>query len=231
MRRHSGPANRRWVALAVILVAAAGGTLRWLTASDHRDSALLTDDPRADIADVYTFRSPANPDRLVLAMTVAGFIPPSEVGTTFFDPDVLYQFKIDDDGDAVEDVVIQAFVSGTGVNQVMRFRGPAVPGVTGNVSRVLRGPETASVRVSSTATAISASRSGITVFAGVRDDPFFFDLGQFVRIVNGQASGFNNPGTDAFAGFNVLAIVVEVPMSMLGSGPDLAVWGTTGRPQ
>jgi hypothetical protein len=72
------------------------------------------------------------------------------------------------------------------------------------------------------------SNDGITVFAGVRDDPFFFDLTQFQAILAGQASGFRNPGVDTFAGTNVLAIVVEVPISMLG-GPNLNIWGTTSR--
>jgi hypothetical protein len=64
----------------------------------------------------------------------------------------------------------------------------------------------------------------------VRDDPFFFDLGAFRAIIAGQATKFSNPGTDTFAGTNVLAIVVEVPKSFLGSNPNLKVWGTTSRP-
>ena len=56
------------------------------------------------------------------------------------------------------------------------------------------------------------------------------DLARFRQIVAGQASSFNNPGTDAFAGTNVLAIVVEVPISMLGSSPNLGIWATTSRP-
>jgi hypothetical protein len=93
----------------------------------------------------------------------------------------------------------------------------------------VRTAETAQVRVSRGATPVTASNGGITVFAGVRDDPFFFDLTQFQAILAGQASGFRNPGVDTFAGTNVLAIVVEVPISMLG-GSSLNVWGTTSRP-
>src|SRR6266571_265498 len=104
---------RLCAAVLLVLVAAAGIT-RWIKASDHKDSALLAADHAADIADVYTFRSPVQPDNVVLVMPVSGFIPPSEASTTFFDPTVLYQWKIDNNGDAVEDVVIQAFVTGTG---------------------------------------------------------------------------------------------------------------------
>lgn len=222
---------RRTIAVVGLAVAgaAAFGLARWVGASDHRDSALLTADRAADIADVYAFRSPANPNNVVLAMTVSGFIPPPEIGTTPFDPTVLYQWKVDNNGDAVEDLVIQAFVTGSGANQVMHFRGPVAPSVTGAAARVIPGPETASVRVSTSATPIIASRGEMTVFAGVRDDPFFFDLVQFKEVIAGHASSFRNPGIDTFAGFGVLALVVELPSSLLG-GTHLGVWGTTSRP-
>ena len=221
----------RKVVLTLLLVAAAGlGVTRFITASDHKDSMLLAGDPAADIADIYTFRSPTSPANVVLAMTVSGFIPPSEASTTYFDPNVLYQWKIDNNGDAVEDLVVQAFVTGSGGHQVMHFRGPAAPSAIGSTSRIIDGPETATVAVSNTPTPVVASRNGMTVFAGVRDDPFFFDLVQFKKIIAGQATSFRNPGVDTFAGTNVLAIVIELPSSMLG-GTKLGVWGSTSRPQ
>ncbi len=232
MLRLIAPRSRgRVIAWGLLLATAAAlGVTRWITASDHKDSALLAADHAADIADVYTFRSPVNPDNVVLAMTVSGFIPPPEASTTFFDPNVLYQWKIDNNGDAVEDLVIQAFVTGTGGNQVMHFRGPAAPPVTGATSRVIEGPETATVRVSNGEVPTIASRRGMTVFAGVRDDPFFFDLAQFKKIIAGEATSFRSPGIDSFAGTDVLAIVIELPSARLG-GTKLGVWGTTSRSQ
>src|SRR5205809_7927756 len=159
---------RLCAAVLLVLVAAAGIT-RWIKASDHKDSALLAADHAADIADVYTFRSPVNPGNTVLVMTVSGFIPPAEASTTFFDPNVLYQWKIDNNGDAVEDLVIQAFVTGAGGHQVMHFRGPAAPSDIGATDRIIDGAETATVAVSNTPTPVVASRNGMTVFAGVRD--------------------------------------------------------------
>src|ERR1044071_9835345 len=129
---------RTCAAVLLVLVAAAGIT-RWIKASDHKDSALLAADHAADIADVYTFRSPVHPDNVVLVMTVSGFIPPSEASTTFFDPGVLYQWKIDNNGDAVEDLVIQPFVTGAGRHQVMHSLAPGEPPETGVGSRVIRG--------------------------------------------------------------------------------------------
>jgi hypothetical protein len=229
MQRGTSHRRRLFAGSALLCaIVAAIATAHWATASDHRDSALLTANPSEDIADIYSFQSPATPGNFVLAMTVNGFIPPPEAGTTYFDPDVLYQFKIDNNADAVEDLVLQAFVTGTGADQVMHFYGPVAPAKTGAVTRVT-GPETASVKLSTGATPTIGSGNGMTVFAGVRDDPFFFDLAQFKLVVGGQATAFNNPGTDTFAGNNVLAIVVELPTSALGSSSTIGVWGTTSR--
>jgi len=213
--------------LAVAL--ATTGITGWIRAADHRDSAALTADRAADIADVYAFRSPANPANLVLAMTVSGLIPPAEIGTTYLDPDVLYQLKIDTDGDATEDLVIQAYVTGSGANQTVHFRGPAAPAVAGVTNRILDGADAVSVSLSTTATPETATGGGLTVFAGVRDDPFFFDLTRFQAIVTGMQTAFRDPGVDAFAGTAVLALVVELPASMLGAGSVKGVWATTSR--
>src|SRR5256886_13346668 len=166
---------RLCAAVLLVLVAAAGLT-RWIEASDHKDSALLAADHAADIADVYTFRSPVHPDNVVLVMTASGFIPPSEASTTFFDPGVLSQWQLDNNGDAIEDLVIQAFVTGTGGHQGMHFRGPAPAAQTGGTRRVLEGPGTAAGRVSNGEMPLVASSSGLTGFARVGGDPFFFDL-------------------------------------------------------
>ena len=67
------------------------------------------------------------------------------------------------------------------------------------------------------------------VFAGPRDDPFFFDLNQYHAILDGKAPGFNNPGSDAFAGTNVMSIVAEVPKKLLYSTGKINVWVTTKK--
>src|SRR5207245_11679896 len=61
--------------------------------------------------------------------------------------------------------------------------------------------------------------TGIKVFAGPREDPFFFDLGGFNRSIAAGAIKFT--GVDAFLGKNVNAIVVEFPVNAVfpaGSG-------------
>lgn len=212
--------------LAGTAVAVAAGLVR---AADHRDSTLLTANPAVDINDVYSFRSPADPSRVVLAMTVSPLIAPSEGGSRFFEPDALYQFKIDTNGDAVEDLVIQAVPIGTGAAQRIEFFGPAAPTQTGNRTRLLaQSAPTATVSVTTSAQPTTATGGNLTVFAGLRDDPFFFDLTRFQAIVAGQATSFRNPGVDAFAGFNTLVLAVELPASALGAAA-VGVWGTTSR--
>lgn len=216
------------IALVATLGIAALAAERWLPAADHRDSMTLTNDQAVDIADVYSFRSPMNPSNVVFAMTVPGLVPPAE--SRSFDEDALYQFKIDQDGDAVEDLVIQAFATGSGGSQRVHFRGPGTPAATGAVTQLLPGDDVATVQISTGDDAIIATGGGLTVFAGVRDDPFFFDLARFNEIVMGMATEFRDPGIDTFAGSNALAIVVEVPTSMLvGASPTIGVWGTTSR--
>jgi hypothetical protein len=158
-------------------------------------------------------------------MTVPGLVPPTE--DRFFDPNALYQFKIDTNGDAVEDLVIQAYATGTGPDQTIHFRGPGTPPVTGAVNELLPGGDDATVQFSEAGQARVSTGGGLTVFAGVRDDPFFFDLARFRDIVAGEETSFRNPGIDTFAGTNALAIVVELPRAMLAT--QFGVWGTTNR--
>lgn len=199
----------------------------WATAADHTDSPIVTADQSADIADVYSF---ANGGNLVLAMTLsnAQAAPEIQLGRSIFDREVLYQFKIDNDGDAVEDLVIQAVFVGNPKNQVMKVRGPAPPEVTGTQARLLRGPAM-NVRVSTGPEPIVADRGGLRLFAGVRDDPFFFDLARFNQILAGDAPGFADPGEDFFAELNAYAIVIELPLALVGDPSTLSVWGTTSR--
>jgi hypothetical protein len=71
--------------------------------------------------------------------------------------------------------------------------------------------------------------NNMKVFAGPRDDPFFMDFAQYGEIIAGNANGFNDPGSDTFAGTNVLSIVVEVPKSRLGSAATLNTWVESKR--
>ncbi|MCA9729372.1 MAG: DUF4331 family protein, partial [Candidatus Eisenbacteria bacterium] len=67
------------------------------------------------------------------------------------------------------------------------------------------------------------------VFAGWRDDPFFFDLAGYQMTLQTGDLSFDST-RDSFAGLNVTAIVVEMDLSAaLGSGSKINLWATTGR--
>src|SRR5688572_12873478 len=103
-------------------------------ASDHADTPQIAPNPGTDISDVYLFPSPHDNGKVVLAMNVNPLIGPGDGPTTYFDPNVLYQFKIDNTGDFVEDLVIQARFSQKGPNQGVMITGPFKPLVTGTRS-------------------------------------------------------------------------------------------------
>jgi len=195
------------VAAAVCL--AIGGSILW--AADHIDAPAVTGQA-TDITDFYAFAG-SNSGNLVLVANTQGLLAPSATGVAKFDANTLVEINIDNNGDNVEDLVIQALYDGA----AMKFYGPIAPSATGTKSK-LEGSITAQVAVTpyTTGTPVTATgTNGMTVFAGPRDDPFFFDLNQFKKIIAGTATSFNNPGTDAFAGTNVLSIVVEVPKTLL----------------
>jgi hypothetical protein len=94
------------LALSLVLV----GTVRppVAEASSHREAPMILSDPRADNTDVYAFVSPDRPDTVTLIANWIPFEEPSE-GPDFynFDPTVLYEIKIDNSGDGVEDLSLQ----------------------------------------------------------------------------------------------------------------------------
>jgi Domain of unknown function (DUF4331) len=77
-------------------------------ASSHREAPLIAEDPLADNTDVYAFVSPADPTKVTL---IANFVPLQTPygGPNFyrFGDDVLYEIKVDNDGDAREDITFQ----------------------------------------------------------------------------------------------------------------------------
>src|SRR5215207_9924509 len=123
----------------VATVAALGATFaitRSSSASDHQDTPEVELSPRMDINDVYAFPG-ASADRIVLVMTTSSPITPAQSATASFDPNLLYQFKIDNTGDGVEDKVIQVTFSGAGTSQQLTVRGPVAPATTGTMNTVV----------------------------------------------------------------------------------------------
>jgi hypothetical protein len=232
----------RRLALALGLAATAG--LGTVVASDHQDTPDAELNPKTDMTDVYVFPGSA-PGRIVLVMNSRAFLTPAESPGAYFDPDLLYQFKVDNDGDAIEDRVIQITFDGDGTTQSVEVRGPVAPPVTGSMMNTVS--TTAPVVEGGLGLALGQANN-IQVFTGPRDDPFFLDLEAAFCILpdrkpaGGPLSGpCNLPGGAAFRpaaeavnylnGFNVLSIVIELPSALLENGAPgkIGIWGTISR--
>ncbi len=233
---------------ATVILGGSAWAVRSLIASDHQDTPLVEMSPRFDVNDVYAFPSPTDPTRTVLVLGTSSPITPAQTRNFTFgtQEDELYQLKIDNTGDAREDLVFQfTFSNRPGGRQRVTMRGPVRPNEVGTVNTmVLDGQKLKGW----TNTVIS--KHGIKLFAGPRDDPFFIDLEQFFRILpdrrpeNGPLSMITqgdltfreaigtNPAVDFLRGINDMAIVVELPTSMIASASTngrFGVWGTTSR--
>jgi len=195
------------------------------SAADHREAPAINEDPSADINDVYVFRNPSDSSKLVLVMTVNPFSDPNVAPSYRFSPGALYRFDIDNSGDAVADEVIDVtFLALVPGPQTVTAKFPDGTTVTGNTT----APTVTSTTANSPVITNGPAGSGIKLFAGPRDDPFFFDVVGFNRFLAGTGS-FS--GIDSFTGVNVSAIVVELPVDLVSGGSDtLQIWGETQRP-
>ena len=197
--------------VAVISAVATLGLLASLTAlsptraSSHREAPLISEDPVADNTDTYVWRSPDRPDTVTL---VGNWIPLEEPagGPNFnkFGDDVKYTLNVDNDGDAVDDIVYE-FRFRTSVQNSNTFlynTGPitslddpdfnirqsySVAKVENGVRTMVAsglatppvniGPRSTPNYEALAAAAVANLNGGGKVFAGQRDDPFFVDLG------------------------------------------------------
>jgi len=181
-------------------------------AADHKEAPLVSERPPSDIADLYVFLSPSNSDNLVMVMTVNPFVVQEAGGGFNFSPEISYIFNVDNTGDAIADTYIKVDFE---KDQSFELTMPNGVKILGQATPATAGTDAVAPVV--------ASDSGISVFAGPRDDPFFFDFVGFNRVLGGLG-GFT--GLDSFAGYNVSAIVVEAPAEMFGADV-LNVWATT----
>ncbi|MCX4244508.1 DUF4331 family protein [Paraliomyxa miuraensis] len=178
-------------------------------AADHIDAPGTGGDAAADITDFFAWHEG---DRVVAAMAFAGLDVPGSTGT--YDDQVLYGIHVDNDGDNVADQTVWArFGQDAEGNWGVKVEG--LPGATADVI----GP----------VGEVLDAGLGLRVFAGVRDDPFFFDLDGFQATLSTATLSFD-PSNDTFAATNVTMIVVEMSIDGVAAGSnDLQLWATTGR--
>lgn len=225
----------KWIAAG--LIAAAPFVTK---ASDHADAPLVEADQAADIADLYAFLDPNNNSNVVLAVDVHGFIVPGENGNLgAFDPNVLFRFNIENTGDAAPDKsILITFDPQTSRSQPQTAH-ISIVGTKKSGTISLTAPTTVSSATASNAVAPTVTTdpaSGISFFAGLTDDPFFFDVPAFNRFVGSVLGGspdvsLLSRGRDTFAGYNVQMITLSVPANLLtgSAGSVIGVSATTLR--
>lgn len=220
----------------VAVVAIGAGLVGSVHAADHGDSPRAATEPAADIADLYAWMDTTDPEKLNLIMTLAS-------SGAFSDAvDYVFHINSDDDGPLGPNPQVETAIT-------CSFDG------SGSVS--CEGGGSSASGDASDEEGITSGDGNLRVFAGLRDDPFFFNATGFNATVNAviaAATGepaltFDDdgcpllddataaqlrsvistaPNGDDFGGANVLALVVQVDRSLVnGNGDILGVWAST----
>ncbi|MFZ4688800.1 MAG: hypothetical protein ACOYLS_06160 [Polymorphobacter sp.] len=200
-------------ALAISALAFVGD--RALQAADHFDppGRVGTDtntaglDVAADIADVYAFHDASN---VYLAISFGG---PSAVNLpAFYDPDVLYTINVSNAGARTDtEFPIEIRFGRDGTDPGIEVRNlPGGGSIQGPVERNLR------------------TSSGITVRAGLFDDPFFFDP-QGLRDSRATGNLSFNTMRNRFANLNSTFVILSIPRALVDRGQPLDIWASSAR--
>jgi Domain of unknown function (DUF4331) len=215
--------------LAVGIVLINGISPQSLVASDHDDGETDTKGRNLNLTDLYVFReSEQNPsassDDLVLVMNTN----PRSVARQqyFFSTNARYEFRISratsNDGTptGISDVTLRMEFSAPDANKQQRVK---LTTIKDNQTLVAENLVTTPIlNGNPILNNFSVGGSNLSLFAGLREDPFFFDVEQFFRVRAGAlgigpAVGFRDPSraVDFATGYNVNAIALRVPIKFL----------------
>jgi hypothetical protein len=198
-------------------------------AADHRDGPIFVNTAatgRQDLNDIYIFRSPTDPanapnfGNTVIVATISPF--PGVLTPTTFDQRMFFDIKVDNNGDAVEDLTFRVTFSAPDANGVQNVTLRGLPAVRfPGVGILARGQTGQNLPVT----------GGGQFRAANHDDPFFFDAGAFATLVADGAGGFPRAPGQAKNFFgpngNTLAVILELPTARLLSAPNnpnVGVW-------
>ncbi|BDA69805.1 hypothetical protein RIVM261_075290 [Rivularia sp. IAM M-261] len=215
---------------------------KYVQASDHDDGEVDTKGRNVNLTDLYVFREQdENPsvrqDDLIFVMNTN----PRSVARQqyFFSTNALYEFKVtrvankNETPTGKQDVTLRFQFGAPNNKGEQDFVLTAV--MDGYRQEVAKGITTP-LNANPTINEFILGNSRVSVFAGLREDPFFFDVEQFFRVRAGAlgigpAVGFRPPekAIDFATGYNVNAIVVRVPRKLLQGRTDTTtfdVWQT-----
>ena len=187
-----------------------------ITMSDHWDAPGMKPpnmDARIDICDIYAFQKPKDVNKSVLVFNVN---PVAPTYADSFASEAVYELKVDTNEDAVADIAYRFTFSpkedGIQKAKVRRVSGEQAKGNANDGEVIFQD-----VPVAFGEEATIADAGQYRFFAGIRSDPFFFDL-------EGMKNDMQFTGADTFMDKNVFSIVLEMPNSALGSNPKLGIW-------
>jgi hypothetical protein len=234
-----------WRRLAVVAgVLGLAVSSGFLMSSSHREAPLIADDPLADNTDVYAFRSPANPNKVVLIANYIPFqLPDGGPNYYHFGESVRYEIHVDNNVNTPGDDVLYRFTFKR-TNQdpttffkirlgkenlkttydLERFRGSDYQLIVddGIVPPYNVGPRSISSPVGLGAPsyeslmtgAIKTATTGERVFAGPVDDPFFVDAGGIFDLGDAPRTTGSRP-QDILRYKNVHTLALEVDIATL----------------
>ncbi|MEJ7801084.1 MAG: DUF4331 domain-containing protein, partial [Ilumatobacter sp.] len=237
-------------ALALIGTAVATGGPSSTSASSHREAPLIAGDPRADNTDVYAFVSPDDPDTVTLISNWIPFEEPNG-GPNFypFADDTLYNIKIDNDGDALEDLEYTwVFTTTFDPSTFLYNNGPVTSLDDPNLLyyqtydlteiRYTDGVEVSRVTLLDDQRAAPSlvGPASIPDYAPLVDEATVDILGGAGQTYAGQADDpffldlrvfdllyggdLSERGVDTLAGFNVNTLAIQVPKTVLAAAGD-----------
>jgi hypothetical protein len=187
--------------------------------ADHLDAPGLMSprgNAKTDITDIYLFQKPGDPNKSILILDVNPLAPTL---ANSFEHNGLYQLKIDTDADALAEIVFRiSFSPYSNGHQTATVRR-----ATGNEAE--RNDNSGEIIINNALCSFTGNEHITTAgaykfFAGLRSDPFFFDLVGFMH-------GLKFTSSDFFADKDVFSIVLEMPNKALGDNPKIGVWSTT----
>jgi hypothetical protein len=242
----------RGTLLTAILATMIAGGAAW--ASDHDDGEVTAKGRNRNLTDLYVFKeSNQTGDRqnhagnLIMIMNTN----PRSLARQqyFFSTTARYEFHVTkvQDKDARptgQDDIVLRFTFGSpdtsGQQTIKLTKITLQNNIPQTEITVDVGKTTAAVAGLGTITPVinTATMDGqpISVFAGLREDPFFFDVEQFFRVRaallgKGPVVSFRSKNTavDFAKGYNVNAIVLRIPIPLLSGGQAITtfdVWET-----
>ncbi len=191
----------------------------------HLDSPIARQDIRLDITDLYVFRGETGTAFVIdVCHSIAGPIP-----APGFHPEGMYEFKVDLDGDAIEDVTFRFTFEPRDAKGSQRYTLRRIDGAAA-VDQNARGV----IVLEGVTETAARSAEGVRAWAGLASDPFWIEPDVLHAVGHAFQDGTKidlagwNPAkaTNLFAGHTVHSLVLEVPDDLLagGAGKKIGVW-------